>query len=153
MSATTIIAIDRNEHATRLAEDLGADYGIVADSDDVIKKVLEITHGAGAEIVFDFVGDGSVTSNALKMLRNQGTLSVIGYGGTFCESTHDLITREVNITGNLVGSYPEFVEMVSLYLGHKFKVVGPTYSLKNANNALEDLKYNRYQGRATLIPS
>lgn len=153
MSTATIIAVDKNEHATRLAEDLGADYGIVAGTDNAIKEVLEITHGTGAEIVFDFVGEGSATINAVKMIKNQGTLSVIGYGGTFCESTHDLITREINIIGNLVGNYSEFVEMVSLYLQHKFKVVGPTYSLKNANNALEDLKYNRYQGRATLMPS
>ncbi|MEM3906948.1 MAG: zinc-binding dehydrogenase, partial [Nitrososphaerota archaeon] len=152
MSPAKIIAIDKKQSGLELAEKMGADYSVISGSDTGVGEVLKLTGGNGAKVVMDFVGEGEVTTQALKMTQSQGILSVIGYGGKFEETTYDLIIREISVLGNLTGTYPEFQEMVNLYLEHKFKVEGPVYPLTQANKALRDLAENKYEGRATLVP-
>ncbi len=86
------------------------------------------------------------------MTKKQGTLSIIGNGGNFTESTHDMIIREINIVGNLTGTYLELKEVLDLYLDGKFKIVGPKYKLNQVNMAIADLMSGRIQGRAYMVP-
>ncbi len=152
MTPAKIIAINRSEKSVKLAEKLGADFPVIAGKDGGKNSVLDITKNIGADVVLDLVGEGNVTNNAIKMTKKQGTLSIVGYGGSITDSTFDIINREINIIGNLTGTYPEFQEVVNLYLDGKFSVEGPVYALKDANKALDDLAGNRYVGRATIIP-
>lgn len=152
MTMSTVIAVDSSEKGVKLAEELGVDHGIVAGPDGGVKEVLSVTNGKGADVVFDFVGDGEATNNALKMTKKQGTLSIIGNGGNFTESTHDMIIREINIVGNLTGTYLELKEVLDLYLDGKFKIVGPKYKLNQVNMAIADLMSGRIQGRAYMVP-
>jgi len=152
MTPSKIIALDSSEKGLKLALDLGADYGILSGADGGVKDLMKITGGEGADVVFDFVGEGSVTTNSIGMIRKQGTLSIIGNGGSFTESTHDMIIREINILGNLTGTYVELREVVDLYLEGTFKVVGPEYRLSDVNKALGDLKNGKFLGRAIMIP-
>ncbi len=152
MTPSKIIAINRSEKSIKLAERVGADFPIVAGKDGGIGRVLEITNNVGADVVLDLVGESDVTNMAIKMTKNQGIVSIVGYGGSFADSTFDVINREISIIGNLTGTYPEFNEMVKLYLDGKFSVEGPVYQLKDANKALDDLATNKYFGRATLTP-
>src|SRR6188768_3641871 len=54
LTATRIIVVDRNPDALKLAEQLGADHTVVADGKQV-EAVQDLTDGAGADIVLDFV--------------------------------------------------------------------------------------------------
>src|SRR6201994_3099214 len=56
MTATTIIVVDRNPDALKLAEQLGANHTVVADGKQV-DAVKELTNGNGAEVVLDFVAE------------------------------------------------------------------------------------------------
>src|SRR5207247_1459940 len=53
LTATTIVVVDRNPAALKLAEQLGADHTVVADGGHV-DAVLALTGRAGADVVFDF---------------------------------------------------------------------------------------------------
>src|SRR6187431_580181 len=68
LSPATLIVVDRNPEALKLAEAIGADHGVVADGSQV-DQVLELTGGAGAEAVVDFVGEGGATREGVAMLR------------------------------------------------------------------------------------
>ncbi len=48
------------------------------------------------------------------MTRNAGTYYIVGYGGKIDLPTIDMITTEKSIVGNLVGTYPELVELMAL---------------------------------------
>lgn len=54
--AATVIAIDISEEKLAKASELGADHIINAAHEDVAKRVLELTHGRGADVIFDTAG-------------------------------------------------------------------------------------------------
>ncbi|WP_245642886.1 zinc-binding dehydrogenase [Piscicoccus intestinalis] len=81
LSPATLIVVDRNADALKLAGKIGADITVQADGSHV-EKVLELTGGAGAQAVLDFVGEGGATAEGVAMLRRAGSYYVIGYGRT-----------------------------------------------------------------------
>src|SRR5260221_240956 len=66
LTATTIIVVDRNPDALKLAEQLGAHHTVVADGSQV-PAVLDLTGGAGAEVVLDFVAEQGAENDAWAM--------------------------------------------------------------------------------------
>lgn len=79
ISAATLIVIDRNDAALKLAKELGADHTIESGKDDadLVKKVIDLTGGKGAEAVIDFVAEGGSTATGVKMLRRAGNYYVV----------------------------------------------------------------------------
>jgi NAD+-dependent secondary alcohol dehydrogenase Adh1 len=151
LCAATVIVVDRSESALELAKQLGADYTVKADADGV-EEVWALTHGKGAEAVLDFVGEGDSVSSGFAMTRNAGYYYVVGYGGELRVPTMDLITSEKTIVGNLVGTYPELVELMELADRGRVDLATREYGLDRANCALQDLKAAKVRGRAVLVP-
>ena len=153
MTAAKIIAIDISQEKLELAKKYGADFTLLlSNNHDIIKECMKFTHNNGADIVFDFVGENNSTEYSIKLVKNQGTVVVVGYGGTFKESTFDLIIREINIIGSLTGTYSEFTELIQMYLDGKIKVETQRFNLREAAKADELLKNGKIQGRAVLVP-
>jgi NAD+-dependent secondary alcohol dehydrogenase Adh1 len=48
------------------------------------------------------------------MLRRAGTYYVIGYGGVLSVPAIDIISTETNFAGNLVGTYNDLAELMTL---------------------------------------
>ncbi|MCG8324203.1 MAG: NAD(P)-dependent alcohol dehydrogenase [Thiotrichales bacterium] len=151
LCAAEIIVVDRGDMALSLAKECGAHHLVKADGDEV-DKVLELTGGNGAEAVIDFVGEGDAVANGLAMTRNAGSYYIVGYGGKIDLPTIDMITSEKNIIGNLVGTYPELVELMALADRDLVHLATREYKLENANQALLDLHHGEVKGRAVLIP-
>ena len=102
LTPSEIVVVDRNPDALKLALELGADHGVVADGNQV-EQVLELTGGNGAEVIVDFVGEGGATGWGLKMLRRAGDYHVVGYGENIDVPTIDIISTEINIVGDWSG--------------------------------------------------
>ncbi|UPW07922.1 NAD(P)-dependent alcohol dehydrogenase [Gordonia terrae] len=151
ISAVRLIVVDRNPDAVELAQQIGADVGIVADGTQV-DKVLELTGGHGAEAVLDFVGEGGATAEGTAMLRRAGNFFVVGYGENIDVPTIDVISTEINYIGNLVGSYNDLGELMDLAARGKVKLHTSTYALDDFQQALDDLDAGRVRGRAILVP-
>ena len=81
LTATNIIVVDRNPDALKLAEQLGAQHTVVADGGQV-DAVKDLTGGAGAEVVLDFVAEQGAEMDGWNMTAPAGSYFVIGYGGT-----------------------------------------------------------------------
>ena len=77
---------------------------------------------------------------------------MVGYGGKIDLPTIDMVTSEKTIVGNLVGTYPELVELMSLADRGLVELHTREYRLSEANAALHDLHNGRINGRAVLIP-
>jgi NAD+-dependent secondary alcohol dehydrogenase Adh1 len=151
LTATTIIVVDRNPDALKLAEQLGADHTVVADGGQV-DAVADLTGGAGAEVVLDFVAEQGAESDGFAMTGRAGSYFVIGYGGTVQIPTLDIISTERNIVGNIVGTYPELAELMVLAQAGKVTLHTRTYPLDAAVEAIADLDAGRVRGRAILVP-
>jgi NAD+-dependent secondary alcohol dehydrogenase Adh1 len=152
LTATNIIVVDANPDALKLAEQLGAQHTAVADGSQV-QAVADLTGGKGANVVFDFVAEQGAEADAWAMTGEAGSCFVIGYGGTLHIPTLDIISTERNITGNIVGTYNDLVELMALAQNGKVTLHTRVYPLDAAADALADLDAGRVRGRAILVPS
>ena len=130
LTATTIIVVDRNPDALKLAEQLGAHHTVVADGGQV-DAVKELT-GGGAEVVLDFVAEQGAEQDGFAMTARAGSYYVIGYGGAVNIPTLDIISTERNVVGNIVGTYNELAELMVLAQGGKVTLHTKTYPLDAA---------------------
>src|SRR6266702_3126585 len=145
LCAAEIIVVDRSETALQLAKECGAHH-MVKGGDDEVQSVLELTGGNGAEAVIDFVGEGDAVAKGLAMTRNAGFYYIVGYGGKIELPTIDMITSEKTIVGNLVGTYPELVELMALADRGLVHLTTREFRLKDANAALQALHRGEVKG-------
>jgi NAD+-dependent secondary alcohol dehydrogenase Adh1 len=151
LSPAELIVVDRNPDAVKLAQEIGADHGVVAEGDQV-DKVLELTDGNGAEVVVDFVGEGGSTAEGIRMLREAGDYHVVGYGENVDVPTIDIISTEINIVGNLVGSYNDLCDLMALAARDAVRLHTVKYALDDFQKAIADLDAGMVRGRAILVP-
>jgi NAD+-dependent secondary alcohol dehydrogenase Adh1 len=151
LSPAGIIAIDRSDLALGLAKECGADHTVKADGGEV-ETVMGLTGGAGAQAVIDFVGEGAAVAAGLKMTARAGAYYVVGYGGKIEIPTMEMVATEKRIVGNIVGTYPDLVELIALADRGMVRLATREYRLSEANAALHDLAAGTVRGRAVLIP-
>ncbi|MFD5244260.1 NAD(P)-dependent alcohol dehydrogenase [Amycolatopsis sp. NPDC058340] len=151
LTAAELVVVDRNPDAVDLAVTIGADHGVIADGTH-IDQVLDLTGGEGAETVIDFVGEGGATKDGLAMLRRAGDYHVVGYGENIDVPTIDVISTEINLIGNLVGSYTDLCELMVLAAQGRVKLHTARYPLEEFQTAIDDLDAGRIRGRAILVP-
>jgi NAD+-dependent secondary alcohol dehydrogenase Adh1 len=150
LTATEITVVDPNPGALELAEQIGAHHTVLADGSQV-DQVAEISNG-GAQVVLDFVGEGGAEKQAPSLLRNGGSHFVIGYGGALDLDTIAIVSREINVIGNLVGTYNDLVELMNLAQRGLVTLHTQTYSLDDVHTAIADLENGRIRGRGILVP-
>lgn len=151
LTSTEIIVVDRSPEALALTKSWGADHMVLADRSQVT-RVLELTEGQGAEAVIDFVGEQGAQQDAVRMLRRAGSHYIIGYGGNLNVPTIDIISTEINFIGNLVGTYNDLAELMTLTAQGKVKLHTAMYPLDAALDAIHDLDSGKLRGRGILIP-
>ncbi|SNR34856.1 NAD+-dependent secondary alcohol dehydrogenase Adh1 [Haloechinothrix alba] len=151
LTPAEITVVDRLESALSLAKDLGAHHTVQANGDPV-STVQEITDGKGAHVVIDFVGEKGAQQQGVAMLRRAGSYFSVGYGDEITIPTIDIISQEINVIGNLVGSYNDLEELMTLTAQGKVSLHTTTYPLDAVNDAIHDLEAGRLQGRGILVP-
>jgi NAD+-dependent secondary alcohol dehydrogenase Adh1 len=151
MTPAEIIVVDPSEKALALAGEMGADHTVKVD-DSQRDRVAELTDGLGAEAIIDFVGEKGAIEDGIAMVRDGGFYYVIGYGENINVPTIDVISREISFIGNLVGTYNDLSELMTLTAQGKVHLRTTTYPLDAINDAMADLDGGRLQGRGILIP-
>jgi NAD+-dependent secondary alcohol dehydrogenase Adh1 len=151
LTATRIVVVDRNPDALKLAEEVGADETVLADGGHV-EAVQDLTGGAGATVVFDYVAEGGAEMDGWHMTAPNGSYYVIGYGGELRIPTLDIIATERNVVGNIVGTYSDLAELMVLAQAGKVTLHTQKYRLDQAVDALHDLDAGQVRGRAILVP-
>lgn len=152
LTPAEIIVVDRSREALELARTWSADHLVLADGQQVA-QVREITNGQGAEVVIDFVGEGNAVADGIAMLRRAGTYYMVGYGGQLALSTMQITATEITFVGNLVGTYNDLVELMTLTLQDKLRLHSVIYPLEAVNDAIADLENGRLRGRGILVPA
>lgn len=152
LTSARITVVDRSESALELARGLGAHETVLSgDPEATLAKVRDIT-GGGAEVVFDFVGEQGMEKLGPRMLRGRGDYYVIGYGGTVELLTIDIISQEINVIGNLVGTYRDLVELMTLTAEGKISLTTAVYPLDAYADAIHALDSGQLVGRGILVP-
>ena len=146
--AATIIAIDLQDEKLERAKRFGATHVINSTTSDPVAEVMKIT-GVGADAVFDFVGIGPVTQQALQMVAPGGGLYLIGVldpAATISVSPGDLIGTRRRIEGVHMGSTTlkrDIPLYAKLYLDGRFELdslVSKEISLSEIEEGYASLK-------------
>jgi NAD+-dependent secondary alcohol dehydrogenase Adh1 len=152
LTASEVIVTDPSERALELAREVGADHTVRVDGSHV-ERVRELTDGRGADAIIDFVGEKGAVEDGVAMVRDGGFFYVIGYGQNVNVPTIDIISREISFIGNLVGTYVDLEDLMTLTAQGKVTLHTSTYPLDAINDAMHDLDAGRLQGRGILIPA
>ena len=105
-AGATVIATAGGPAKVEVCEKLGADAVIDYSSEDIATRVKELTHGAGADVIFDPVG-GSVFEASTKCVAFEGRILVIGFAGGEMASaaTNHALVKNYSIDGVHWGLY------------------------------------------------
>jgi NAD+-dependent secondary alcohol dehydrogenase Adh1 len=103
-------------------------------------------------VLVDFVGEGGATAEGVRMLRRAGDYHVVGYGEDIRVPTIDIVSTEINVIGNLVGSYNDLCDLMALAARGAVTLHTAKYALDDFQSALDDLDAGNVRGRAILVP-
>ena len=152
MGAHPIIVLDRLPHRLELARQFGADHtinvGEVADSQQRIELVHELTGGMGANLVVELVGLSVLFPEGVAMVRNGGTFLEIGNiaAGHTVPFDPSTILKGKTIVGSS-SSHPSVIPKVFDFLlknrdRYPFdKIASHKFKLSDINRAFEEAEW------------
>lgn len=141
--AKKIIAIEVNEYRLNLAKELGADVVINPIKEDVIKRVLEETHGQGPDVIGEFSGNKTAIEQAFKYLKPGGGLSLLGIPSKDIEVdlANDIVFKGIRVYG-VVGRliYDTWYQVKDLVDNNKLdldKIITHTFPMSKIDEAMK----------------
>jgi 2-desacetyl-2-hydroxyethyl bacteriochlorophyllide A dehydrogenase len=110
-----IFVVDMNDKRLSVAGEMGATALINPAREGVDKQIGELTSGAGADLVFECVGSPETISEATNLVRQGGTVIVLG----ICEVPVELfflglVTREIQLRTSYGATAAEFRQAMDI---------------------------------------
>eukprot|EP00514_Thraustochytrium_sp_LLF1b_P004206 CAMPEP_0184525334 /NCGR_PEP_ID=MMETSP0198_2-20121128/10037_1 /TAXON_ID=1112570 /ORGANISM="Thraustochytrium sp., Strain LLF1b" /LENGTH=337 /DNA_ID=CAMNT_0026916775 /DNA_START=135 /DNA_END=1148 /DNA_ORIENTATION=- len=164
MGASQIIAAASSEEKLEICRQYGATHTINYSTEDLKKRVMEITQKKGVDIVYDPVGD-KFAEPAIRSLAWKGRYLVIGFAGGEIPKIplNLLLLKGSSAAGVFWGSFTQqepaehakntkiLVDMIST--GLIKPLVSSQYKLEDAPRALEDMMARKVKGKAVILCS
>lgn len=157
----TVIATAGSAAKLAVAGDRGADHLINYAEEDLRERLLEITSGRGADVIFDPVG-GAAFQASLKAIAFEGRLIVVGFasGDAPRIPANHLLVKNVDVIGLFWGGYKlhdladlraSLEEVMAWWRAGKVTpYIGRTFPLAEAAAALDHLLSRRSVGKVVL---
>jgi alcohol dehydrogenase, propanol-preferring len=136
----------------KTAKQLGADETMLS-GDDAVKRVKDMTHGQGANLVLDMVGADKTLKIAAQVARALGHVTIVGLGGGALPVNFFNLPRECAVASPYWGSITELLEVVALAQGGKIKMLVEYFPLERAAEAYHLLHDGKIAGRAVITPN
>ncbi|MER5890465.1 NAD(P)-dependent alcohol dehydrogenase [Streptomyces sp. NPDC001941] len=151
LTAARVVALDICEDKLALARTVGA-HEVFRSEAGMLKKVMELTDGHGAEAVFDFVGVQSTVETAGALVALDGDVMIVGMGGGVLPVGFRKPKYGVRVTAPYWGSRGELIEVLDLARAGLVRVHTETFPLEQAPRAYERLGAGHIDGRAVVLP-
>lgn len=151
LTGATVIALDIDDDKLRLATEVGAHH-VALSNPDAPAFIRGLTHGDGAEAVFDFVGIPATVEIARQSIARDGNINIVGIGGGILPAGFFSIPYGASVRTPYWGSRPELMEVFDLARAGKIRVHNERFTLEQAPEAYERLKAGTILGRAVVVP-
>jgi NADPH:quinone reductase-like Zn-dependent oxidoreductase len=154
MAGAFVIGNASGDEKLERAKELGMDVGINHANEDVPARVMEITDGRGADLVYEHVG-GKLFQAGLDSLTKDGRLVICGgHSGEVVD--FDIIPffrTQKSVIGSFVYTREE-VEQCFALAARKLitPLVHTTFPLEQAREAMELMERREHFGKILLIP-
>ena len=151
LTGATVVAVDAREERLAQAKELGADHGVGAGP-EAAEAILELTGGRGAQAVVDFVGTDDSLALAARVVGRRGLVALLGLAGGQVPFGFYSLAPEAALTTVVAGTVLDLQEVVRLAQAGRITGRVQTYPLERINEALDDLRAGRVEGRAAVTP-
>lgn len=148
-----IIAFDLDQDRPNLAKKLGATHVFKADTYDVAAEVKKLTHGRGADIAFEVVGNTQVLKTLIESVRKGAQVTLVGNVSAEVQLPLQMVvTRQLKLQGScaICGEYEVAIGLISqgkIDVDSLISVVAPLTDGELWFNRL----YNRESGLMKVI--
>jgi propanol-preferring alcohol dehydrogenase len=150
-----VIAVGRSAAKLELARTLGAEAVVDASAGDVAARIRELTGGAGADVVFECVGNAESMAASSAALGRRGRLVFVGYSpDSFTVHPIQLVVFEQRVLGSVGATLQDLHDAVDLVArGVVRTVVDRTLPLSDFQQGLDAMARGELVGRAVLVPA
>src|SRR5260221_5085046 len=117
VGASTIFALEVNEHRRKVAKQMHADYVLDPTKDDVRSIVMERTGGLGVDVVLEMAGHPDAIRTGFDIVRRGGRISLLGLTSKpiALNFSEDIIFKGITIQGiNGRRMYQTWYQMTAL---------------------------------------
>jgi threonine 3-dehydrogenase len=146
VGATTVFAIEVNEHRRKLAEKMKADFTLDPSKQDVRAIVAERTGGLGVDVVLEMAGHPDAIRTAFDIVRRGGRISLLGLTNKpiALNFSEDIIFKGLTIQGiNGRRMYQTWYQMTALLKAGRLDlhpVITDRIAMKDFSKAMDRLK-------------
>ena len=159
-----VIAAASSPEKLALCKELGADQTIDYEKEDLRQRILDLTGGKGADVVYDPVG-GAHTEAALRATAWRGRLLVIGFasGAIPAIKLNLALLKERSLVGVYWGDWTQrdpqgqrrnVEQLAGWFAEQKIRpLVSERVSLKEAPAAMLRLLQRKVKGKVVVVPS
>jgi len=148
VGAGKIIAVDLLDNKLDYAKQFGATHTINAKTENVVKRVREIT-GGGADYAFDAIGSEATVLQIVDCLCAGGRATMVGIPSVQVKagiSPAGMVFQEKTLASSFYGSIQpdiDFPILADLYMDKKLdldSLISRTYTLDQINEGFEQLR-------------
>jgi len=146
VGATTVFAVEVNQHRRRLAKEMKADYVLDPSKENVRAIVIERTGGLGVDVVLEMAGHPDAIRTAFDIVRRGGRISLLGLTSKpiSLNFSEDIIFKGITVQGiNGRRMYQTWYQMTALLKAGKLDlhpVITDRISMKDFSKGMERLK-------------
>jgi propanol-preferring alcohol dehydrogenase len=151
ISPATVIALDVSNDKLELASEVGAHHVFLSDG-DAPAEVRNLTGGAGAHAVFDFVANQPTIDLGKAMIRVDGDQVLVGVGAGTIQAGVLAAPYDSTVRAPYWGSRSELFEVLELARSGAVRVQTQTFSLDDGPKAYAMLHEGTLRGRAVIVP-
>src|SRR5271165_6146577 len=146
VGATSVFAIEVNEHRRKIAREMKADYVLDPSKENATAIVMEKTGGLGVDVVLEMAGHPDSIRTAFDIVRRGGRISLLGLTSKpiSLNFSEDIIFKGITIQGiNGRRMYQTWYQMTALLTSGRLDlrpVITDRLPMKDFAVAMERLK-------------
>ncbi len=133
------IAVSRSTDKLERSRAYGATTVIDASACDIIREIVAMTDGLGADIVVESTGSPTGINTAIDIVRPRGTIalkSTCGLPASGIDTTK-LVVDEIRIQGARCGPFPQAIELLQSGKISVASLIEDIYPLADIDHAIE----------------
>ena len=154
LAGAEVIAVSRSAAKLEKAQALGAAHVLNAKEGRLAERVKEITHGHGADVIFELVATKETMTACTQAIAKRGRLVFIGYSeDSYTVHPIQLVVTEMSVMGSVGNTLDELIQAVDLAARGKVRtVVDRVLPLAEFQKGLDALARGELIGRVVLKP-
>ena len=154
--AATVVQTGHRGVRLGIAADIGADVTVPVEEEDPVEKVMELTGGVGADVVFEASGSASAVLQAFEMVRRRGQVTLIASPPKPVEfDFRRILGKALTVRGSIMSKRVDYERAMSMISSGAVRV-GPMithkFPITEWRKAFDAIMVEKSAGKVLFTP-